>query len=155
MNEFEQLKEAFVYGFNRIRKWNVNKDNRLQKYSDQERYILLYLYERLQNGEEYVSAKDIMKKLSIGKEVLSRTMRKLISAKAVLRKVDPNNKRCVNYALTKTTISDCVVIQATLDSEIETMIHVLGEEDARSLIRILTKAFNALDLREYLGEVDD
>ena len=42
-----------------------------------------------------------------------------------------------------------------LDAEIETMIHVLGEEDARSLIRILTKAYNALDLREFLGEVDD
>ena len=52
MNEFEQLKESFIYGLNRIRKWNVNKDNRLQKYSDQERYILLLLYERLQTGEE-------------------------------------------------------------------------------------------------------
>ena len=155
MDEFQQLKETFIYGLNRIRKWNVNKDNRLQKYSDQERYILLFMYECLAKGQEYVSAKEIMKKLVIGKEVLSRTMRKLISARAVLRKVDANNKRCVNYSLTKTTISDCIVIQASLDSEIETMIHVLGLEDSRNLIRILTKAFNALDLKEYVSEVDD
>ena len=155
MSELETLKEELTYSINKFRKFSTSKDDRLVKYSEQERYILLFMYENLKQGIEYVSAKDIMKKLFIGKEVLSRTMRKLISMKAVLRKVNVNNKRCVNYCLTKTTISDCVVIQASLDSDIESLINILGVEDSKSLIRIITKAFNAIELKQMLGEVED
>ena len=49
MNELETLKEELTYSINKFRKFSTSKDNRLVKYSEQERYILLFMYENLKH----------------------------------------------------------------------------------------------------------
>lgn len=144
MDENEKLANELLVAFLKIRKFSIKLEHD-GDLTNQECMVLESILHGNANDKS-TSSNYLCSRLSISPEALSRSIRHLRQKGYVSTIHDPNERRKVIYVLKAKGEKACKLISAKILNKAKEYVSMIGEDDAKHLLRILTKTFTNMEL---------
>lgn len=139
----ENLDEGLITAW--VRLTGTLKNSRITKGMNyNEAVVMLLAYHRyLEDGDGLVSFAEIAQETKMLKSLVNRTIDSLVK-KGMLEKLDGTDKRTVFIRLVKDNLDEYLQVHAQSLQLARAMLDAIGEEDARTFIRI-SERISAID----------
>ena len=133
--KYESLDEGLITAW--VRLTSTLKNSRITKGMNyNESIVMLFAYHRyLEDGEGLVAFAEIVQETKMLKSLVNRTIDNLVK-KGMLEKLDGTDKRTVFIRPVKGNLDEYLQVHAQSLQLARAMRDAIGEEDARTLIRI-------------------
>ena len=149
MDKREQLDETLITAW--VRLTSALKNSRItQGMNYNEAIVMLIVYNRYRlDGEGLTSFKEIARETKMLKSLVNRTIDSLVQ-KNLLERRDGEDKRTTFVCLVRENLDEFLRVHEQSLKLAQSIIDILGEEDARAVIRISEKICAADPLSETL-----
>ncbi len=150
MDENEKLANELLVAFLKIRKFTIKLEHD-DGLTNQECMVLESILHGNAN-EKSATPNYLCSRLSISPEALSRSIRHLRQKGYVSTIHNPKERRRVIYVLKAKGEEACKLISDKVLSKAKEYVSMIGEEDTKHLLRILTKTFTNMELHFHNRE---
>lgn len=135
----ENLSEELIYSW--VKLTGIIKNNRITKgLMYNEAIVMMLVYNKYRkDGTGFISFKELLKETNMLKSLLNRTINNLISRGLIEKVTGETDKRTVYIKFVPEKIDVFLSVHGESMALASDIIKVIGEEDAKALIRISEK----------------